>query len=502
MKKLLAIIISVMLLTSVVACNKDDSDDKSVSTASNSVASSKTSVDDAGSSVVPQPTPVSAKFFSQGIRKTVVQGEKVVYTGIAARVLYSDNKEYVFGPEYLNIDNGGFDSNVPGSYHHTVTFPGLSERHEFDIEVIKKPAEASGIVNISVDCNYSGTKGAEDSKGYACYKTLNDALLVLQYGGYSDTSFKNVYISIGKYNEKLMIPSAVKNVRFIGMNEDASKTVISYGDCSDTGGGTDGSSTVTVKGSGFMAKNITFENSYDYINGTHSNKQAVAFLNESDGSVLYNCVFLGYQDTLQAKNNRQYYKDCTIKGTTDFIFGKAAVALFENCDIVTRFTKERATNNGYVTAHSGYLATPSVDGTKGMEFGYIFSGCRLTAETGVLPGTVSLGRPWRCDATVAYINCEMGEHISTVAFGTENANKTRYTSMSGGNRTNVPSEANFVEFGNTGAGATNVDTEDFTLLTNADNYTIANIFTKTNGKVSFATDWDAQASLTALKAIA
>ena len=49
--------------------------------------------------------------------------------------------------------------------------------------------------------------------------------------------------------------------------------------------------------------------------------QAVAVLSEADRAIFKKCKFLGWQDTLYAKNGRQYFEDCYIEGNVDFIFG-------------------------------------------------------------------------------------------------------------------------------------------------------------------------------------
>lgn len=53
--------------------------------------------------------------------------------------------------------------------------------------------------------------------------------------------------------------------------------------------------------------------------------QAVALHVEGDKASFINCRILGNQDTIFAgsETSRQYYRDCYIEGTTDFIFGSA-----------------------------------------------------------------------------------------------------------------------------------------------------------------------------------
>lgn len=85
-----------------------------------------------------------------------------------------------------------------------------------------------------------------------------------------------------------------------------------------------------VTGEGFIARGITFRNT-----AGPQNNQAVAMRSGSDLSVFYRCGFEGYQDTLYVHSQRQFYKECYIYGTVDFIFGNAAVVL-QNCMIMAR----------------------------------------------------------------------------------------------------------------------------------------------------------------------
>jgi pectinesterase len=206
-----------------------------------------------------------------------------------------------------------------------------------------------------------------------------------------------LHIRPGVYKEKIEIFSWTTKIAFIG--EDPLTTILTFDDYSGKGKiNTFTSYSVKVMGDDFYAENITFANAAGPVG------QAVALHVEADRCVFLNCRFVGNQDTLYTggASSRQYFKDCYIEGTTDFIFG-AATALFENCHIQSK-------KNSYVTAAST---------TEGKKFGYVFKGCTLTADS--LATKVYLGRPWRNYAKTVFINCELGSHI--VKEGWHNWNK-------------------------------------------------------------------------------
>ncbi|KAK6132163.1 hypothetical protein DH2020_034088 [Rehmannia glutinosa] len=137
-----------------------------------------------------------------------------------------------------------------------------------------------------------------------------------------------VYVKRGVYTENVVINRTMDKVMLVG--EGVRYTVIT-GSRSVSGGFTTYSSaTVGVDGAGFIARGITFRNTAGPEKG-----QAVALRSASDLSVFYACSFEGYQDTLFAHAQRQFYKSCYIYGTVDIIFGNAAV-VFQNCVIYVR----------------------------------------------------------------------------------------------------------------------------------------------------------------------
>ena len=201
-----------------------------------------------------------------------------------------------------------------------------------------------------------------------------------------------IFVKNGVYYEKVKIYSWNPKISLIG--ESREKTIITFDDYFNKinigRNSTFHTYTVLVEGNDFFAKNLTIQNSSGEVG------QAVA-LNVNANRVMFtNCSFLGNQDTLytSGEGTKNYFKDCYIEGTTDFIFGDATV-LFENCIIKSR-------KNSYITAAS----TP-----QNSTFGYVFKNCKLIANEST--DAVYLGRPWRIYAKTVFINCEMGKHIKS-----------------------------------------------------------------------------------------
>jgi pectinesterase len=174
---------------------------------------------------------------------------------------------------------------------------------------------------------------AQDGSGN--YKTIQEAVNAVR-----DHSQVQVVIFIknGTYHEKLVIPSWKKMISLIGESRDS--TIITNSDYSGKPypGGKDAtgrdkystftSYTVLVQGNDFRAENLTIKNEAGRVG------QAVALHVEGDRCIVSHCNLTGNQDTLYVgvDTSRQYYLNCFIEGTTDFIFGPATV-VFQDCTI-------------------------------------------------------------------------------------------------------------------------------------------------------------------------
>ena len=285
---------------------------------------------------------------------------------------------------------------------------------------------------------------AKDGSGN--FKTVQEAIDAVKD---SSNKITTIFIKNGTYKEKLMLAASKRNIHFIG--ESVDKVILTYDDYASKKNakgqniGTSGSSSFFIYGSDITAENITFENSSGPVG------QAVAMRVSGDRIKFVNCKFLGFQDTLYpqgaGQRSRQYYKNCYIEGTTDFIFG-AATAIFDNCTIYCK------KGGSYITAAN----TP-----KEALYGFVFLNCKITGDSGL---SYFLGRPWGDFAKTVFIKCQLPAFIKPAGWhnwGRSEAEKTVY----------------YAEYKNKGAGSKLSRRTNWSYqLTKeqASQYTIKNIF--------------------------
>lgn len=228
-----------------------------------------------------------------------------------------------------------------------------------------------------------------------------------------------ILVRPGEYKERVIVPECKINISLIGQtgavitNDGYASKKNSLGDEMSTSG----SSTCYIYAPDFYAEGITFANTAGRVG------QAVACFVSADRAYFKACRFLGNQDTLYTygKGCRQYYEDCYVEGTVDFIFGWST-AVFNRC-----------------TIHSlgqGYLTAPSTD--KEQKYGYVFYDCKMTAEPGV--EGVALSRPWRPYAKAVFIRCDLGGHIAPTGWNNWGKKSNEET-------------VTYAEYQNTGEGA-------------------------------------------------
>ncbi|KHN08672.1 Putative pectinesterase/pectinesterase inhibitor 40 [Glycine soja] len=217
---------------------------------------------------------------------------------------------------------------------------------------------------------------AKDGTGN--FTTIGEALAVAPN---SSTTRFVIHIKEGAYFENVEVIRKKTNLMFVG--DGIGKTVVKGSRNVVDGWTTFQSATVAVVGAGFIAKGITFENS-----AGPDKHQAVALRSGADFSAFYQCSFVGYQDTLYVHSLRQFYRECDIYGTVDFIFGNAAV-VFQNCNLYARKPNENQKN----------LFTAQGREDPNQNTGISILNCKIAAAADLIPVKSSfksyLGRPWK-----------------------------------------------------------------------------------------------------------
>ncbi len=383
----------------------------------------------------------------------------------------------------------------------------------YDIEVVEIPDYSNEkFVVVGVDPTHelgAGQFGPTDAQQNCFYvQTINQALQFFELAKVTEDAEKAIGLKAGTtYHEKVeinvpnLMMATIDLATGSPVTEPADYAVIEFNgingqlDPSETiGYETSGSATFSIRSTAtnFQAKAVKFNNYWNtaeryqeslniYGNGR---TQAVAVLVEADKVTFANCYFSSYQDTLYAKNGRQYYYYCNIEGHTDFIFGDDATAVFDHCTIKTIGNGDEK-NGGYVVATKG-----KTSGDKELKYGYVFDDCDFIADDQTVDGTTSLGRAWAAGMSMMVMNSRLGAHLSKEAYGnTESPKNDRYGKLSAD-----PTAALILEYGNTGLGAVDSTMAETlvntcTIVDSVADYTLNKIYGADNGSKQYSDVW-------------
>ncbi|KAJ0551724.1 putative pectinesterase [Helianthus annuus] len=280
------------------------------------------------------------------------------------------------GLTYITVCHKGFELiNMTNTMLHVIT-TSLTELivSSLAISVTFPSCNTNGLGNVNFSDEYKLADLAKEKPdvvvaqhGSGDFKSIQKAVDYAMIHRMPKKRFV-IYVKAGIYKEYVEIPETVKYITMYG--DGINKTII-------TGNRHCGE----VWSRKFIARGITFRNTAGPQGG-----QALAVLSSSDKSTFYRCSFEGYQDTLLTMAYTQFYKECQIFGTVDFIFGSAR-AVFQDCSIF--FRKPLPGGGLVVTAHgrnNDYEPT-----------GYSLQGCKVTAAPELNPSEYAkafLGRPW------------------------------------------------------------------------------------------------------------
>ncbi|VAH38092.1 unnamed protein product [Triticum turgidum subsp. durum] len=230
--------------------------------------------------------------------------------------------------------------------------------------------------------------------GSGNFKTITEALNSVPK---KSTARFVIYVKAGEYKEYVTVNKDLANVFMYGDGPTKTRVI---GDKSNKGGfATIATRTFSAEGNGFICKSMGFVNT-----AGPDGHQAVALHVQGDMSVFFNCRFEGYQDTLYVHANRQFFRNCEVLGTIDFIFGNSA-AVFQNCLMTVR--KPMESQGNMVTAHG--RTDPN------MPTGIVLQGCKIVPEDALFPvrQTVPsyLGRPWKEYSRTVVMESTIGDLI-------------------------------------------------------------------------------------------
>ncbi|GLJ10952.1 hypothetical protein SUGI_0138690 [Cryptomeria japonica] len=234
---------------------------------------------------------------------------------------------------------------------------------------------------------------AQDGSGN--YKTIQEAV-----DAAPDNSKVRYIIKVkeGIYQEYVKVNKRKTMLMLVGDGMD--KTIVTGSKSFVGGTPTYSTATFAVDGAGFIAKDIQFRNS-----AGPSNHQAVALRVTSDKSLFLSCNISAYQDTLYTHSQRQFYKNCYISGTVDFIFGNAAV-VFQSCTVSARVPIGSQKNT--ITAQG--RTDPN------QNTGISIQNCKISGEADLIASIATfptyLGRPLKLYSRTVIMLSELGDIIN------------------------------------------------------------------------------------------
>lgn len=218
-----------------------------------------------------------------------------------------------------------------------------------------------------------------------------------------------IYVKAGIYAEYITIPKKSANILMYG--DGPTRTIVTGHKNFVDGVKTMQTATFANTAPGFIAKSMAFENT-----AGAAKHQAVAFRNQGDMSAFFDCAMHGYQDTLYVQANRQFYRNCEISGTVDFIFGVSAT-LIQNCRLIVRMPGP------------GQFNTVTADGTvqKNMATGIVLQNCDIIPDNILFPARLQvksyLGRPWKAYARTVVMESNIGDLIQPDGWSVWNGNQ-------------------------------------------------------------------------------
>ncbi|TVU34852.1 hypothetical protein EJB05_16706, partial [Eragrostis curvula] len=260
----------------------------------------------------------------------------------------------------------------------------------FDMFPLWVPARDRAILEAAGAVTAADVVVAKDGSGN--FTTVKEAVDAAPDGGKSRYV---IYVKKGVYKENIEVGRKKRELMIVGDGMDA--TVITGSRNKVDGSTTFNSATLAVAGDGIILQDLRIENT-----AGPEKHQAVALRVSADRAVVHRCRVDGYQDTLYAHSLRQFYRDTTVSGTVDFVFGDAA-AVLQGCTLAARLPMRGQRNA--VTAQGREDPNQNT--------GTSVQACRVVPAPDLVGADVAtfLGRPWKAYSRTVFMQSYLAEHI-------------------------------------------------------------------------------------------
>ncbi|KAG9442992.1 hypothetical protein H6P81_018846 [Aristolochia fimbriata] len=227
--------------------------------------------------------------------------------------------------------------------------------------------------------------------GSGDFRTVSDAVAAAPS---HSRKYFGIAIKPGVYYEEVSVPVEKTRLAFIGGGNGV--TVISS-NRSWSNPLEDTAATLNVKGDGFVAIDITFENS-----GNPTTGYTVAVANDAERTAFIHCSFKGYKGVLKTSGFAQFYGRSNVYGAVDVIWGIGST-VFQSCSVYVE--KPLAGQDQPRALAFQQRSSPSSTG------GFVFQGCSLDASPGSDQSgspPVFLGRPGGAYSRIVFMESYLG----------------------------------------------------------------------------------------------
>jgi autotransporter-associated beta strand protein len=324
----------------------------------------------------------------------------VITTGNIAAIYPHSGVLTINQTYYVTMDNGVVCDSA-GAY-----FAGMSDTNAWRFTT--KPAGPANPMNLVVAADGSGD-----------FVTVQGAVDSVAPG---NNNYTLINIRNGNYVEIVDI-SGKNNITFRGQSRTG--TVVVYGNNANItpGGTTAGRMSFKVNASDIKLENLTLTNSTP-----QGGSQAETLLVYNNGlrCVVDYCTIASRQDTIlvNATNSQAYFKDCTIVGNFDYVWG-SGTAYFDECtfhtltNIYSGSYNVTAARTGTATSYSTNTPWVNPNGTTYSANGFTFVDCTFEADPGVANITLA-GSNGTVGGLDSWANCFFASSYVTPALALSN----------------------------------------------------------------------------------